>query len=492
MNKITYFIISVIISVITGVTTLFTDPENFYCWLAFVIIILLAPVIFYKITINKPNFKKHDALLLQTLILCIVLIFAARNILPCDDDYMVAITESPTKANEIQEVLTTKNRPTKRHIAMNTNDTQKISYGISVKNQTKKQNRLVTLELLNSDIFDESIVLAVNVKYTKNRLKLLKRVQNEYENILYQIDGIKWVTLTLVPPENIDDDNARLKSVLLRYETDETADSEKIKKQVENLINSSFKPHCSNITIEDLTCNEKAYSLFDNAQKEFENHNYVRAINLIVEASELNNYYSKYIDTIPKIIELDKKIKKDKKNYQYYIEKGDLLRSFSTCLYCNSESIKNYEKALELNPNAHEVYEKIGHAYANMMFEYSILADFSTDTKEKELEQKCREKRIEYYLKALEYTEGNYPIYATLGHYYFENKDYNTALKYYNKINPSEDLSCKSNISNKKVFSYWKTGHYIEAYKETKNCSVWLCKLIRMNFAPSDDCVFNN
>lgn len=151
MNKITYFIISTFISIITGVATLFTNPENFYYWLVF-IIIFLAPITFYKITINKTNFKKHDALFLQILILCIVLIFAARNIIPHDDDYMVAITESPAKANEIQEVLTTSDRPTKRHIVMFTDDNQKISYGISVKKLTPKENRLVTLELLNSDI----------------------------------------------------------------------------------------------------------------------------------------------------------------------------------------------------------------------------------------------------------------------------------------------------------------------------------------------------
>jgi len=491
MNKIAYFIISAFISIITGVATLLTNPENFYCWLVFIIIIFFAPIIFYRITIYKSFFKKHDALFLQILILCIVLIFAARNIIPADDDYMVAITESSAKANEIQEVLTTPKRPTKRHIVMDMNDDRKIAYGISVKDQSPKNNRLVTLELLNSDIFDESVILSINVKYTKNRLKLLKRVQNEYENILYQIDGITWVSLTLVPPENINDDNAQLKSVSLRYETEETADSQKIKKQVENLINSGLKKHCSNITIEPLTYNHKVYSIFENAQKELENHNYKKAIDLIIEASELNNDYSKYIDTIPNIMNLDEKIKKDKKNYKYYIEKGDLLREFSTSLYCNSEAIKNYEKALELNPNAHEVYEKIGNAYTNMMFTYSILADFSTETKEKELEQKYRAKRIEYYLKALEYTEGNSGIYASLGHYYFENKDYNKALEYYNKIDPSENLSCKSNISNKKVYSYWKTGHYIEAYKETKDCSVWLCRLIRLNFAPPEDCFKN-
>jgi len=491
MSKITYFIISAIISIITGVATLLTSPENFYCWLAFVIIIFLAPITFYKISINKQNFKKHDALFLQIIILCIVLIFAARNIIPEDDEYMVAITESSAKANEIQEVLTTPKRPTKRHIVMDMNDDRKIAYGISVKDQSHKKNRSVTLELLNSDIFDDSIVLSINVKYTKNRLKLLKRIQKEYENILYQIEGITWVSLTLVPPENINDDNARLKSVLLRYETEETADLQKIKKQVENLINSSFKHYCSNIKIEPLTYNHKAYSIFDNAQKEFENHNYARAIDLIIEASKLNNYYSKYIDTIPKIMKLDEKIKKDKKNYQYYIEKGDLLSSFSTSLYCNSEAIKNYEKALELNSNAYGVYEKIAQSYASLSMEYSIISDFSTDTMNKELEQKYKEKSAEYFLKAIKYSQGNNRIYQYLGYYYFEKKDYNKALEYYNKIKPSENLSCKSNISNKKVFLYWKTGHYIEAYKETKDCSVWLCKLIRMNFTPSDDCFDN-
>lgn len=281
---------------------------------------------------------------------------------------------------------------------------------------------------------------------------MLKRIKKECENILYEIEGITWVELIIVPPKNINDDNAKLKSITVRYETEKMLIHKKLEKQFKNFLNSLLEDSTTEIIIEDLVSNSEAYSIFDNAQKELENHNYVRAIDLIIEASKLNNYYSKYIDTIPNIIELDEKIKKDKKNYQYYIEKGDLLRLFSTSLYCNSEAIKNYEKALELNSNAYGVYEKIAQSYASLSMEYSIISDFSTDTKNRELEQRYKEKSAEYSLKAIKYSQGNNRIYQYLGHYYFANKDYNKALEYYNKINPSDDFSCKSNISNKKVF----------------------------------------
>lgn len=106
------------------------------------------------------------------------------------------------------------------------------------------------------------------------------------------------------------------------------------------------------------------------------------------EASKLNNSYSDQIDIIPKFIELEKN---KKKNYQDYIKLGDLLSSeiFITSTQCNLEAIKNYEKALELNPNAYEVYEKIARAYKCLEFEYSILVDFPPDAELRKIAQEC-------------------------------------------------------------------------------------------------------
>ncbi len=335
---------------------------------------------------------------------------------------------------------------------------------------------------MNSDIFDESVKLALGIKHTNNLLKMLKQIKRECENILYGIDGITWLEVKIVPPENINDDNAKIKSITVRYETEKNADSQKIRRKVETFINSLFKISTNEIIIEDLNLNYKAYSLIVIAQDEFENKNYSKATDLVKEASQLNNRYSSDVDTIPKIVNLETKLKTSLD----YIKMGDLLRSdiFITSSYCNLEAIKNYKKALELNPNAYGVYEKIARAYSSLSMEYSILSDFSTETKLKELKQEYQDKSAEYSLKAVTHSQGNDRVYQSLAYYYYSKGDYNKALEYYNKIDIPKDYYRKSELSNKKVYANFKTGHYIEAWKETKDCSVWLCRFIRLNRVP--------
>lgn len=484
MNKAIYFITSFFISILTIFITLFTNPESFYGWLAFVIIILSSPFVLHKLCKTTQVSKNQKVLFGQIVILLITLIFAWQNIFPPRNDYLVTVTESLDKANEIQEFLITPTRPTKLEIIPEEKNHPK-SYTISVKRLSHKQNRLVTHQLLNSDLFDGSFTLAIdNITHTNNRLKMLKRVKQECENILYGIEGITWLELKIVPPENINDDNAKIKSITVRYETEENADSQKIRKKVETFINSIFKNSTAEIIIEDLEANSKAYDLIVKAQDEFEKKNYLKATELVKEASILNNRYSSDIDTIPRIIKIDKKTK----NYQDYIEMGDLLSSgiFTTSIYANFVAIKNYEKALGLNSGAYEVYEKIGHAYTSLSMQYSILSDFSTDSRMNELKQEFEEKSIEYYLKAIEHSQGNNRVYQPLAYYYYCKEDYNKALEYYNKIDIPDDYSKKQYIYNKKVYANLKTGHYIEAWKESKYCSVWLCKLVHFNFAPDE------
>lgn len=407
------------------------------------------------------------------------LILTWQNIFLSNNDYLVAVTESFAKANKIQELLLTPNRPTKLGI-VSEDKNHPQSYAIFVNKLSRKQNRLVTHQLLNSDIFDESVKLALDIKHTNNRFKMLKQIKRECENILYGIDGITWLEVKIVPPKNINDDNAKIKSITIRYETEKNADSQEIRTKVETFINSLFKNSTNEIIIEDLDLNYKAYTIIEKAQEEFKNKNYSKAINLVKEASKLNNRYSSDIDTIPKIVNLETKLKTS----QDYIKMGDLLSSgiFTTSLYCNLEAIKNYKKALELNPNAYGVYEKIARAYASLSMEYSILSDFSTETKLKELKQEYQDKSAEYSLKAVKYSQGNDRVYQSLAYYYYSKEDYNKALEYYNKIVIPKDYYRKSELSNKKAYANFKTGHYIEAWKETKDCSVWLCRLIRLNF----------
>ena len=471
MNKTAYFIISFFISILIIFATLFTYPESFYGWLALVIIILFYPIALYKLCKTTQVSGTQKALLTQLIILLLTLIFA--RVLPPKPDYIVAVTESLTKANEIQEFLTTTVGSTKLEIGNNPK-----SYVIFVDGKQKYYK--FTHQLLNSDLYDDSIIINPNVKFTNNPLTMLKRIKTECENILYGIEGITWLEIKIVPPENINDENAKIKSVTVRYETEKTADTQKIRKKVETFINTLFKDSDAEIIIEDLETRSKVYDLIVKAQDEFEKKNYSKAIEFVKEASKLDDSYSKEIDTIPKIIELDKKTK----NYQDYIKMGDLLRSriFTTSIYANFEAVKNYEKALELNPNAPEIYQKIGTAYSSLSMGYSILSDFSPDAEFKRISQELRDISAEYYLKAIEHSQGENGIYQALAYYYYKKKDYNKAAEYYNKFDTQNDDYCKTDCSNKKFEANLKTGHYIKAWEETKYCSEWFCRLIRFNF----------
>ena len=486
MNKITYFIISFFISILTVIATLFTNPDNFYGWLIFVIIILFCPLVLYKLCKTTQVSKEQKSFLSQFVIFGVVLLFAWQHIFPPNNDYIVAISQSRTKANEIQEFLTTQTtRPVLEIIPKEKNHPK--LYAVSVKHSGSQKNHKLSHRLLNSNLFDDSVIINPNIKYTRNRIKILKQLKKECEKILYGIEDIRWLEIKIVPPENINDDNAKIKSITVRYETKDNADSQKIKKQITNFINSLLKDSTIEIVIEDLESNHKAYQFIVKAQDEFEKKNYSKALEFINEAIKLNNNYIKDTETIPKIIELERKIKNTPNNYQYYIEMGDLLSSdiFTTSLYANTEAIKNYEKALELNPKAYEVYEKIARNYTYLSMKYSIIEDFSTNTKLKKLEQECNEKSVEYSLKAIEDSQGNDRIYQSLAYHYYSKKDYDKALEYYNKIKTT-DLPCKACIGNKKFCANLKTGHYIDAWRATKDCSLWFCKLVRLNFIPSE------
>lgn len=457
----------------TVFATLFTYPESFYSWFAIVVIILFYPVVLYKLCKTTQISGNQKALFIQLVFLLVTLIFA--GVLPPKPDYIVAVTKSLTKANEIQDYLTTTIGPTKLII----NNNSKL-YLINIDNCGKQKSYKFAHQLLNSDLYDDSIIINPIVKITNNPLTMLKRVKIECENILYGIDGITWLEIKIVLPKNINDKDAKIKSITVRYETEATADSQKIRQKIETFINSMFKDSNAEIIIEDLEASSKAYDLIVKAQDEFEKKNYSKAIEFVKEASKLDDSYSKEIDTISKIIAIDKKTK----NYQDYIKIADLLSSgiFATSIYANLEAIKSYEKALELNPYAYEVYEKIGLAYFSLSMKYSILSDFSCDTERKKIAQECKDNFAEYYLKAIKASQGNNRIYQALANYYYDKKDYNKAVEYYNKFDIQDNDYCKTKCSNNKFYANLKTGHYINAWKETKYCSEWFCKFIHLNF----------
>lgn len=257
MNKIIYYTVGFLISIVCVFMTLFTEPESFYGWLGVAILLLLCPIIFHKICKPTQFSKEQSALLCQLMILYMLAFVGYQCLFPKNNDYMIAITTSLDKANEIQNFLTTDTRATKRHILFYEIDNEK-HYGISVGDLGRKKNHEVTLELLNSNIIDETVQFSLNTKYTKDRKKMLKRIKKECEDILYGIDGMAFVHVYIESPENLYVDNVKLKSVSVYYETEDDADSKKIRKQVEDFINL-FKDSAEKIEIKDLTADTKAY-----------------------------------------------------------------------------------------------------------------------------------------------------------------------------------------------------------------------------------------
>lgn len=409
------------------------------------------------------------------LLLGILLVTAWKCIFPDDNQYMVAFTKSQSKANEIQDLLTTTTRPTQRHIIINNRDNSE-GFGISVKDLGKKENYKVTLELLNSDILDDSVALYINTGYvTINPKTMLKKIKREYENLLHSIDGMDSVSVYFVLPENFYDENAEIKSINIKFETEKTADNKKIKEQVEKFINSTFGNTGVEIKISDATYSYEAFQIELRAEEEFKKGNYTLALKLLKEANNLYKVYDKTIEDVNRVIELSKKIQRNPNNYRYYIELGDLQNGITPFAILNdyTRALENYEKALKLNPNAKEVYARLGSVY-------SALYHYNRENLE------YRNKSVENHLKAVEFGEAGYDSYSTLGEYYIDNKDYEKALEYYNKISLS-DLVCPKWVSNKKVYLNFKIGNFREAYKETENCSVWICKILRLNFG-EDEC----
>lgn len=472
MNKNVYYIFSYAISVMAILASVFLNPENIEVWLIFVVLVLFAPVFFYKIADVQKVPEVCPAFLVQMIIwvgmLCLII--------PkwyADDFYHVAITKSPQKANEIQEFLTTEYRPTRRAIWLYVPDnSQRIN--ISIPKSSRKENRKAVIELLNSDIIDDSVGLNLDIKYTKNKKTLVKRAVNESKKILYLIDGITYVYITTSEPETIDK-KLNLKYVKIYYTTAPSADNKKIDKLVEKFAVSAFS-HCSeNITVKNDTTGWQAYELWKKAQAAFVKKDYALSKKLLQQAAQIDNVYSSDIEKIAKIVEIEKKIKKYPNNYKYYIELADLQNPvrlfFSVCLYNPADAVKNYEKALTLNPNAVEVYKGMGDAYYNLYGENLYSNVYYED------------KAAEYYLKAVSVGNEDDLIYSFLGKYYLDRKEYNSALMYYNKMDNS---ACFPYDSNKKAYLYLKTGKFKDFYRETKCCNVFFCRLIRFNFKKDD------
>lgn len=180
MNKLCFWLSSCIISILTIFISLCLSPESFLCWLVFALLIFIIPVLLY----NFCKLKQKSILIIQAIILYSLLVPAWCHIFKKDNYYIVAATKNNEKANKIQEFLTSPTRQTHRFIIFD-EDNNPSEIGVAVDNAGKKNNYKITLELLNSSIVDDSVIMQLNFKPTKNRTLLVKRVS------IYNIDGVK-------------------------------------------------------------------------------------------------------------------------------------------------------------------------------------------------------------------------------------------------------------------------------------------------------------
>lgn len=319
---------------------------------------------------------------------------------------MVAITASVEKANDIQELLTTKERETIRVIVTKIDNS--IAYGILVKDSKYYK---ATEELLNSDILDSSVQLAINPKYIDNEKKMIKRYEKELADVLCNMFDLKAITVKINP----DFDNKTLNSINIYFETKEDADNIAINSKVHMFIKSlNIDIEPDKIHIYNFTAEDKARDLAIQAKLEIIDKNYSKAQSLLEEAVLLDsNSVAQFgLDNLQQYLKIDKEIKKHPNNPNLYIERGYLLELFD-----RQKSLEDFKYAAKLNPNLAEAYVGIGMRYLDPSFELHNAKI-----------------ALENFLKAYELSGGDDFLCSDISTSYQELKDYSKAVEWYEKI----------------------------------------------------------
>ena len=258
----------------------------------------------------------HILVFLGTALMCSMFF----HIMP-EKDYLIAVTKNLEKANQIQNFLTTKTRPTGRCLVLNDNNNT-FSYGITIReNQLSKKDSIqLQADLLDSSIMDDSIKIIPNIIYTKNHKKLLERLENELRWIILHINGVESARVSInLNNKDINSPDTKVKDVSVSIETKQGVDCKKIHSQIYMLIEPAFENQSSTeIKIYNST-------LFHEAKQEYKNKNYFKALELleILETFDYQNFH-KDVESLIKFINIDDKIKKEPNNYRLYIERGDL------------------------------------------------------------------------------------------------------------------------------------------------------------------------
>ena len=477
-----------------------------------------------KISSEKRVIKIFSKILVVTFILCLVISFIKPSY---PDIKFIAETDDLTLANDVQEFIAEHNISTVR-IKDGT------IYKIGLYNVSESNVRMKAVELADSMFASQDFTIYSGVRFNKNKKRYEKNLNRSYRKTINMLISvldckvdIKVASMSMPAKANV---------IIDVYEN---ANQKAIEKIVKNLLvrgiagltEDNIKVTFNKIA--DNQSSEANYPIstliyYDLAREFYRNGLFNQARIMLFEAQDREPHYMSSIVALEKMQELNKEIKKYPNDYQLYIQRGDLENIDEYSLFIDESSItsdyysaiKDYEKALDLNPNAYEVFEKLGWAYENCGYQkapgYKLEKTDYEYTKAIENYEKaikyCKnsdcdylyqkianiyrknnniQKAIEYYsmIKDLYPTDSNHAIPTPDGYYLtpaLELARLNAKLGNYDKsleiLNDSLDkLKTKNDIQEAKnlIFLYnWKTKHYKKAFESANDCSAFICRAI--------------
>ncbi|MGN0031114.1 MAG: tetratricopeptide repeat protein [Candidatus Gastranaerophilaceae bacterium] len=464
---------------------------------------------------------------------------------------IVAETDNIQTANEIQELIG------------QDVDTIRIKdgvkYQIAIFDETREVTMRKSIELADSHLFNENISLRNSSYIFRHPDKVAKEMSKSLSKSINKLAPVisSKVEIT-IGKCSFKAKKCEPSFANVEINAFQNADKKNITRIVQNLligvvpdlpkknikIKFNLKDDCKNDVCK--TCptpypisTDYYYTL---AREYYQIGNFEKARQLLFEAEKRTHNYKTSIENMDKMQKLNNAIEKNPKDYNLYIQRGDLKNISEWSMFYFEQSItsdyygaiKDYEKALELNPNADNVYTKLAFAYTECGYKKCEVCKLEKDKSdyikaaqnyEKALKYShnksnvheldyiysqlgeiyafhlnAPKKAIEYYSKISDiyaepelktpYPDGffktasNYPIKAiSIANLYAQIGDYAKAINLLdNTIIKSKSNDTIQEANNLKFLYLWKSKQYKRSLKQTDNCSVWICKLIGIVF----------
>ena len=485
-----------------------------------------------KISPEKRVIKICSKFLVVTFILCIVISFVKPTY---PDIKFIAGTDNLTLANDVQEFIAEHNIATVR-IKDGT------IYKIGLYNVSDKIARAKAVELADSMFSQQDLSIYSGVCFNKNKKRYEKNLNRSYRKTINMLSSVSDCEVDI----KVASMSMPAKANVIIY-VDENVNAKAIEKIVKNLLirgidgltEDNIKVTFNNII--DNQSSEANYPIstliyYDLAREFYRNGLFNQARIMLFEAQDREPHYMSSIVALEKMQELNKEIKKYPNDYQLYIQRGDLKNVDEYSLFIDESRITSdyysaiidYEKALELNPKAYEVFEKLGQAYENCG--YQKAPGYKLEKTDYEYT-----KAIENYERAIKYCQNSdcdY-LYQKIADIYRKNNNIQKAVEYYSMIkdlyptssnhavpipdkslfqidtgyysmpalefarlnaklgsydkslevlnNSLDKLKTKNDIQEAKnlIFLYtWKAKHYKKAFESANDCSALICRAI--------------